>query len=64
MSGQPASGMEERLVSLCNRLAEDLEVDVEQVGAGRLVAILTDALQASGLRIALYDNPTTAEAQD
>ena len=64
MSGQPGTSMEERLVALCNRLAEGLELDIEQVGAERLVATLTEALAASGLRIALYDNPSGGEGED
>lgn len=48
--------MEERIVELFNRLAEGLRLDVEQLGAERLVAMWTEALEASGLRLALYDN--------
>jgi hypothetical protein len=58
---EPTGAIEERVVDLCNRLAEGLGVDVEQIGAEPFVAILTGALQASGLRLAVYDNPGGAD---
>lgn len=64
MTTEPAGGMEGRVVDLCNRLSEGFGVDVEQVGADRFVAVLTEALQASGLRLAVYDNPTVGDGSE